>query len=65
MCAFLHLAEDDGGGPSYTRGHLCDGLAIPMAAIKDCSMNFHVDYFLLPIKITIISQDSQGTKGVF
>lgn len=65
MCAFLHLSKDYGGGPLYMRGHLCDGLAIPMAAIRDRSMNFHVDYFLLPIKITIISQDSQGTKVVF
>lgn len=65
MCALLHLAKDDGGGRLYVRGHLCDGLAIPIAAIKDCSMNFHVDYFLPPIKITIISQGSQGTNIVF
>lgn len=35
VCVFLHLAKDDGGGRLYMRGHLCDGLAIPMAAIKD------------------------------
>lgn len=50
VCAFLHLAKDDGGGRLYMRRHLCDGLAIPMAAIKDCSINFHVDHFLPPIK---------------
>lgn len=47
---FLHLVKDDGGGRLYMRGHLCDGLAIPMAAIKDCSMNFRVGHFLPPIK---------------
>lgn len=49
-CPFLHLVKDDGGGRLYMRGHLSDGLAIPMAAIKDCSMNFCVDHFLSPIK---------------
>lgn len=45
--AFLHLAQDAGGGRLYVRGHPCDGLAIPVAAIKGCSTNFRADHFPL------------------